>query len=126
MTMPEAGGEKDAGAVNEDAVQVPETQQDEHQPTVTSVEREVTVVRSVRYGRILIVGAVLGALIAIVASLLFPVLEGAEYTLGEVAGFMALIGAAIGLGLAGLFALILSIGARKRRGSAVAVQSDVQ
>lgn len=98
----------------------------EREPVVTVREREVTIQRSVRYGRILIVGAALGAFLAMLASVLFPIAEDAEYTLGQVVGFMALIGAAIGLALAGVLSLILGAASKRRRGTGVAIQSDVQ
>ena len=99
---------------------------EEREPIVTVTEREVTIQRSVRYGRILIAGVVLGAVIGMLASTLFPIEEDAEYTLGQVIGFMALIGAAIGLALAGVLSLILGAAAKRSRGTGVAIQSDVQ
>lgn len=102
------------------------TDEDVVDPVVVATEREVVLQRSVRYGRILIVGLVLGAVVAMLASLLFPVGENADYTLGQAAGFMALIGGAIGLFLGGLLALILGVVARRSSGRGVAIQSDVR
>lgn len=96
------------------------------EPVVVSETREVTLQRSVRYGRVIIGTTVLAAMLAMLGALLFPVTEGADYTLGQAVGFMALIGAAIGLGLGGVLALILGAVARRSRGSGVAIQSDVR
>lgn len=98
----------------------------EAEPVVVVAEREVTLQRSVRYGRLLIGGLVVGVVVAVIASVLFPVSEGADYTLGQAAGFMALIGGAFGLGLGGLLGLILGFFARRSSGSGVAIQSDVR
>lgn len=95
-------------------------------PAVQATEREVTLQRSVRVGRVIVGAAIAGALIAALVSFLFPVEEGAEYTLGQVAGFAALIGAAIGLGIGGLLVMVLSAIAKRQRGTGVAIQSDVQ
>lgn len=98
----------------------------QHTPEVEEVEREVTLQRSVRYGRVIVGTAVLGVIVAAVACLFFPIEEGAEYTMGQVAGFAALIGGAIGLGVGGLVALVLGLVARRYRGAGIAVQSDVR
>ena len=88
--------------------------------------REVSLQRSVRYGRILIVAALLGAVLGAVACLLFPIAEDAEYTMGQVVGFMVLIGGAIGLAVGGILSLVLGAVARRQRGTGVAIQEDVR
>lgn len=98
----------------------------ESAPVIEEAEREVTLQRSVRVGRVVIGTAIAGALVAALLSLVFPVEEGAEYTLGEVTGFAALIGAAIGLGLGGLLVIVLGAVAKRQRGTGVAIQSDVR
>ncbi|WP_427870613.1 hypothetical protein [Leucobacter luti] len=98
----------------------------EHVPVVHETEREVTITRSVRYGRVIAGMTVLGILVAVVASLVFPLDPEAQYTLAQITGFMALIGAAIGLALGCLLALILGVTARRKRGTAIAIHSDVQ
>jgi hypothetical protein len=98
----------------------------EHTPVIEEVEREVTLQRSVRYGRVIVGGAVLGIVVAAVAALFFPVEEGADYTLGQAVGFFAVMGGAIGLGLGGLVSLVLGLVARRQRGTGVAIQSDVR
>ncbi|WP_125098721.1 hypothetical protein [Leucobacter chromiireducens] len=96
------------------------------EPTVVEASREVTLQRSVRYGRVLVGTAALGALIAMLLVLVFPIAEKADYTLGQAIGFMAVIGAAIGLGVGALLSLVLGAIARRSRGSGVAIQSDVR
>lgn len=101
----------------------PETPQENSDSSVTA-EQKVRIQRSVRFGRVIIGTAVLGALVATFITLLFPVNE-AEYTLGQVVGFMALVGAAIGLALGAVFALVLNRIAGKQQGTAIAKHDDV-
>ena len=123
-----AAGTEDAATTPPapEAAVAPEAAEEAAEPVVVAAEREVVLQRSVRYGRLLIGGLVLGAVVAMLASLLFPVGEDADYTLGQAAGFMALIGGAIGLFLGGLLALILGGVARRSSGRGVAIQSDVR
>ncbi|MFV0434450.1 MAG: hypothetical protein ACK5LO_10770 [Leucobacter sp.] len=93
---------------------------------VEETEQRVSLQRSVRYGRLLVVGAVIGAVIAMCASLMFPVDEEALYTMSQIVGFMAIIGAAIGLAVSGILALVLGLVARRKRGTGVAIQADVR
>ena len=81
--------------------------------------------RSVRYARILIGGAVLGGLVAALVTLLFPIEEGALYTMGQVVGFMLLVGGIIGLALGAILSLVLTVIARRRRGSGVISVEEV-
>ncbi|MCW2288857.1 hypothetical protein [Leucobacter luti] len=104
----------------------PEHESEEPEPVVVVAEREVTLQRSVRYGRVIVGLALLGAVVGMIASAFFPILDDANYTLGQIAGFMALIGGAIGLFLGGVLALILGVIARRTRGRGVAIQSDVR
>lgn len=97
-----------------------------HEPVETRTTLEVGIERSPRYGAILIGGAVAGAVIAAVLTLLFPLAEDAEYTMGQAVGFIAILGAAAGLTLGGVLALILGAVSKRQRGSARAVQSDVR
>lgn len=94
------------------------------EPTVVVAEETVEVVRSVRFGRVIIGGAVLGAVLATLITLSFPVLS-TDYTMGQAVGFIALIGAGIGLAVGSALALILARVAAKRHGTAVAKRSDV-
>ena len=88
--------------------------------------REVTLERSVRYGRVIVGGAILGAVAAALFSVTLPITEGADYTVGQVAGLSAIVGGAIGLGLGGVFSLVLTGLARRRRGIGFATQVDVR
>ena len=77
--------------------------------------------RSVRYGRLLIGGAVLGALVASLITIFTPIPDGALYTLGQITGFMLLIGGVIGLAIGGLLALLLTLVARRQHGTGAVV-----
>lgn len=123
------GGEAREGQhpeeVFEEATQ--EANEEAHAPVeVRHAPVEVGLQRSVRYGRILISGAVIGALVGVISSLLFPVAEGANYELGQAMGVALVFGGAIGLGIGSLFSLFLGILARRKRGAAMAVQTDVR
>lgn len=96
------------------------------EPIVHKVEHEVTIVRSVRYGRVIIGFAVAGSMLAMLLSLLTPMGFDADYTLGQIVGFMALIGAVIGLALGCVLAVALGAVAKRRTGTGVAVQTDVR
>lgn len=90
----------------------------------TSSEETVELRRSVRFGRVIIGGAVLGALIATLVTLSFPVMS-VDYTMGQAVGFMALVGAALGLAAGAFLALILNWVAAKKSTTAVARRTDV-
>lgn len=87
---------------------------------------EVGLVRSVRFGRIIVTTVIVGAIIAALAALVVPVAPEAGYELGQIVGFMALIGAVIGLALGALLALILASVAKRQRGAALATHTDVR
>lgn len=78
--------------------------------------------RSVRYGRLLIGGAIVGGLAGSLLALLFPVPEGALYSVRQIAGFMLIIGGAVGLLLGAVLALILTAVAKRQHGSAMVAQ----
>lgn len=107
----------DEHATPEEVVEVVENV---HQPV------QVELRRSVRYGRIIIGAVVLGIVVGAVVSLFFPVPEGANYELGQVAGLMAVVGGAIGLVVGALLSLLLGAIAGRKRGAALAVQTDVR
>ncbi|QIM17997.1 MFS transporter [Leucobacter coleopterorum] len=96
------------------------------EPIVVESEIEVTLQRSVRVGRVIIGAAIVGGVVAALAALFFPIDEKADYTMGQVMGFSALIGIAAGLGIGALLVLILNAAAKRRRGTGVAIQSDVR
>lgn len=91
---------------------------------VSVVEENVRIERSVRYGRVIVGMALLGAVVAAIFTLSFPV-ASKDYTMAQVVGLMMLIGAGAGLAVGSLLALILAASASKRRGTAVAKRSDV-
>lgn len=99
---------------------------DKPEKQVTSTEVQVTVARSVRYNRLLLVGAVFGAVIAVLVTTLFPVVPEGHYTLSEVVGFMGILGAAAGLLCGGILGLILNLFAKRKQGTATAIQEDVR
>lgn len=110
----------DAGTT-EDAVPQPE-----REPVEVRSEEPVVVERSVRFGRILIVSIGIGIVLGAVITMMFPIAQDADYTLGQAVGFFALIGGIIGLTLGAVLSLVLSAAARRRRVSATAVHTDVQ
>ncbi|WP_449278075.1 hypothetical protein [Leucobacter sp. GX24907] len=101
-------------------------QPDDAQPEVVRTEVQVELRRTVRWGRLLAVGAIIGVVVAALLSLSFPVMEDADYTLAQVTGFMAIIGGALGLAVGGLLAIVLNQVAKRRHGRGVAIQTDVR
>ncbi|MCA0380146.1 MAG: hypothetical protein LCH36_12050 [Actinobacteria bacterium] len=107
------------------------TSEEPHEEVVETVESvhepvQVELRRTVRYGRIIIGAIALGVVLGAVVSLFFPVVEGANYELGQVAGLMAVVGGAIGLVVGALLSLLLGVIAGRKRGAAIAVQTDVR
>jgi len=80
----------------------------------------VEIRRSVRIARFLLLGAIVGAVVAAAITTAFPIEEGATYSLWQVVGFVALIGAVLGLGLGAVVALVLQRVISRRVGRAVA------
>lgn len=100
---------------------------DEREPVETPhAPVQVAIERSVRIGPIIIGLAVLGIVAGALASLFFPVEEGANYTLGQAAGLMAVVGGVIGLAVGALLSLMLTLMVRRQRGAAIVVQTDVR
>ncbi|MFC5337974.1 hypothetical protein [Leucobacter denitrificans] len=85
----------------------------------SETQQTVELQRSVRYGRLLIGGAILGGALGALITLFFPIPEGALYTMRQIAGFMLLIGAVIGLAIGGVLSLVLTAVAKRKRGTAV-------
>lgn len=106
----------------------PEEPQEEAETIVENVHEPVQVElrRTVRHGRIIVGATVIGIVLGAVISLFFPVLEGANYELGQVVGLMAVVGGAIGLVIGALLSLLLGVIAGRKRGAAIAVQTDVR
>lgn len=89
-------------------------------------EETVKVQRSVKITRLLLLGMLAGAVLAVAVTLLFPVVPEGYYTMAQIAGFMGVLGAAAGLLLAAMFALALNVAAKKKQGTARAVRVDVK
>ncbi|TFB53280.1 hypothetical protein [Cryobacterium tagatosivorans] len=74
-------------------------------PTDSETVTTVTVHRSPRYFSFMIVGAVIGAILALVLTLTFP--ENPDFDRAQVFGFLLLAGVTLGVALGSLVALIL-------------------
>ncbi|MDQ1607833.1 MAG: hypothetical protein QOE16_565 [Microbacteriaceae bacterium] len=82
-------------------------------------EDSVTVQRSPRYFRFMLVGAILFAIVALVLTFAFP--EQPNYDRGQIFGFLLLGGIVVGIGIGAVVALIVgSITARRARTVAAA------
>lgn len=98
----------------------------EQRPPVEHIDHEasvdVTVRRSPRYGRFLLIGAIVGVVVALILTTVFGPSADAEataaktFSFGQVFGFMALVCIAVGGLLSGLLALLLdrTLGRRTR------------
>ncbi|QYF72883.1 hypothetical protein [Cryobacterium sp. PAMC25264] len=76
------------------------------EPTETVVSEETLVVRrSPRYISFMIVGAVAGAVLALLLTVIFP--QNAEFDPAQVFGFLLLAGVAVGVALSCLVAIVL-------------------
>ena len=76
------------------------------EPTETVVSEETLVVRrSPRYISFMIVGAVAGAVLALLLTVLFP--QNAEFDPAQVFGFLLLGGVTVGVALSCLIAIVL-------------------
>ncbi|WP_344372207.1 hypothetical protein [Agromyces tropicus] len=78
----------------------------------------VTVRRAPRYGSFLLLGVVVGVLVALVLTFVFP--ENPQYDRAQVFGFLLLWCGAGGLALGGVAALVIDRVLARRRGTAVA------
>ena len=72
---------------------------------MATIETTVTVHRSPRYFSFMIVGAVLGAILALVLTVMFP--ENNKFEQSQVFGFLLLGGVVVGVALGSIVALIL-------------------
>ncbi len=89
----------------------------------TRQQTTVRVERSVRYNRLLLLGTLAGAVLGALISTLFPVAAEGNYTAGQIAGFSAVLGGAVGLLVMAIVALILGAAAKNKRGTAAAVHT---
>lgn len=94
----------------------------DHLEAISDRIEHATVRRSPRYGIFLVLGAALGVFVAMILTFAFsgndqPADNGAVYSDGQVFGFLALIGIAVGLLVGGGLALILDkvVGRRTRQ-----------
>lgn len=85
------------------------------EPAEVRTRTTVAVRRSPKYARLIILGALVGLIAAMILTFAFP--ESEEFSQGQVFGFLALICAAIGVALFGLIAIILdkTVGAKTRQ-----------
>ena len=86
---------------------------------------EVEIERSVRFGRIIITGTILGSVLVTLLSLMFPVSDPNEYDRWQSIGLSIVYGAALGLALSSLLSLLLWQSAKRKHGRAIVVQTDV-
>lgn len=70
----------------------------------TVTQAAVTVRRSPRYARFMLVGVIVFVIVALILTYAFP--ESSEYGRAQVFGFLLLLGGAVGLGLGGIAALV--------------------
>ena len=91
-------------------------------PLETEVERDtVTVRRAPRYSRFMTLGALVGAVVALILTMSFPAND--EFDRGQVFGFLLLACATIGLALGALVALLIDR-ATARRAKSVTVEHE--
>ena len=89
------------------------------EPTVeSSAETTVMVHRAPRYFSFMIVGAVLGAILALVLTVVFP--ENDQFEQSQVFGFLLLAGVVAGVALGSIVALILDRAIGRTTATAVA------
>ena len=82
-------------------------------PLETEVERDtVTVRRAPRYSRFMTLGALVGAVVALILTMSFPAND--DFDRGQVFGFLLLACAAIGLALGALIALLIDRATARR------------
>ncbi|MFB9308437.1 hypothetical protein BJY17_002096 [Agromyces hippuratus] len=93
-------------------------------PLETEVERDiVTVRRAPRYSRFMTLGALVGAVVALILTVSFPAND--EFDLGQVFGFLLLACAAIGLALGALVALVIDRATARRAKSVTAEHETI-
>jgi MFS family permease len=84
----------------------------------TVTQATVTVRRSPRYARFMLVGVIVFAILALILTYAFP--ESSEYGTAQVFGFLLLLGAAVGLGLGAIAALVADRLSRRRARTLIA------
>ncbi|SIN86675.1 hypothetical protein [Agromyces cerinus] len=93
-------------------------------PLETEVERDiVTVRRAPRYSRFMTLGALVGAVVALILTVSFPAND--DFDKGQVFGFLLLACAAIGLALGALVALVIDRATARRAKSVTAEHETI-
>jgi len=93
-------------------------------PLETEVERDtVTVRRAPRYSRFLTLGALVGAVVALILTVSFPAND--EFDRGQVFGFLLLACAAIGVALGAVVALVIDRASARRAKSVTAEHESI-
>lgn len=125
---PQAGAESETAADAQASADTVDTAEDSlpAEPAAVRTTHEVELVRTVRIGPIMVTSAVVFALIATIVAFALPVQTGENYTVAQAAGFVIVPGAAIGLLFGGILSLILARAAKRKRGAAIAVRTDVR
>ncbi|AWB96998.1 hypothetical protein DCE93_13240 [Agromyces badenianii] len=91
-------------------------------PLETEVARDtVTVRRAPKYSRFLTLGALLGAVVALILTVAFP--DNDEFDKGQVFGFLLLACATVGVALGAVVALLIDR-ASARRAKAVTAEHE--
>ena len=116
QNSPETPEPISAAGVGGDGVRPPSAGGDAHAEHVEPVETEVTsdtvmVRRAPRFGRFIILGAILGAIVALILTFAFdgraPENELVQFDKGQVFGFLLLVCGAVGVGVGAVVALII-------------------
>ncbi len=120
--MRDNGGVTDPVSTNEPDEQRTPQSGDASVPLETEVARDtVTVRRAPRYSRFLTLGALVGAVVALILTFAFP--PNDEFDRGQVFGFLLLACAAIGVALGAGVALVIDR-TTARRAKSVAVEHE--
>lgn len=90
----------------------------------TVTQSTVTVRRSPRYGRFMIVGGGIFAIVAFILTYAFP--QEADYDPAQVFGFLLILGVTVGVTLGGLLALVLDRATARRARTVIADRLDAR
>lgn len=120
--MRDNGGVTDPVNLPEPDEQIARQRAEASVPLEHEVERDVvTVRRAPRYSRFMTLGALVGAVVALILTVSFPAND--DFDRGQVFGFLLLACAAIGLALGALIALLIDR-ATARRAKSVTVEHE--
>ena len=90
----------------------------------TVTQATVTVRRSPRYARFMLVGVIVFVILALILTYAFP--DSNEYGRGQVFGYLLLLGAVVGLALGAVAALVADRIARRRSRTVIADRLDAR